>query len=101
MREKADRLLEHCLAQFIVERRKAVSVHAVMFLESAHIEPIACKFNGEVPHARIIQKPAGLSNDDFRVMQIASDSLREQLFIRHAGPEEIAEPAGERVIGQW
>ena len=39
--EITDGLLKHCLAQFVGEGRKASAIDAVVFLETAKIEPVA------------------------------------------------------------
>src|SRR5436190_2243609 len=99
--EELDRLSKHRLAQFVVETLEALAVHAVVFFEAPEIEPIAAELGGKSADAIVLEHPPRLRQEHFALMQIADLRVRQEFRVRHAGPEEITEPAREFVVGQW
>ena len=58
--EEADRLLEHRLAQLIVEARESLAVHGIEVFEMAEVQPVAAEFRGEAARTIVFQHAAGL-----------------------------------------
>ena len=96
--DEADRLLKHRLAQIVREGGEAFAVDGVAFLEAAEVEPVAAEFGGEPARAVVFQHPTNLRAQHGIFPQIASGRTRQQRFVGHRRPEEIAQPAGKRVI---
>ena len=69
--------------------------------ESTEIEPIAAELGGECANARVAEEAVSLPEEHVTMVKVAGGSVLEEFFIRHRGPEEIAEPVGERVVVEW
>src|SRR5205085_5936116 len=69
--EKTNRLLKHCLAQFVVKRRKALAIHAVELLETAKIKPVAFKLRRQHATAGVLEHPAYLRRAYFRPLLVS------------------------------
>ena len=98
--EEPDRLLEHRPPQLVVERREPAPVDAVVLLEPAEVEPVAAELRGQTAHAVVAEHPPGLRREYRRLVQVARRGVGEQLVVGHAGPEEVAQSAGQVVIRQ-
>ena len=66
----------------------------------ARIEPVRRELRGQPARSRIFQHPPGLRGQNVGSCQIARSGMFQQLFIRHAGPQEVAQPARQRVRRQ-
>ena len=69
-----------------------------MLFEPAEVEEVAAELGDEPPHTQVLQHPFCLPDKDVRTLQLASGGHGEQLVIRHARPEEVAETARKREI---
>jgi len=66
----------------------------------ARIEPVRRELHSQPAGSRIFQHPPGLRRQNLGFRQIARRGMLQQLFIRHAGPQEVAQPARQRVRRQ-
>src|SRR5438552_2741381 len=98
--EEVDRFFEHGFAQVVIEAFKTLAVDAVVLFETAEIEPIAAELCDEAEDAIVVEHPASLGQENFRFVKVARGGVIEQFLVRHGGPEEITEAAGERVVGE-
>src|SRR5262245_24486938 len=95
--KETDWFLEHGLAQLVSEFRKAAAIDAVVLFEATKVEPVAAELDGQAADAVVKPYPPRLRRENFRLKQIARPRVRQKLGIRHAGPEEVAQAAGELV----
>ena len=98
--DETNRLLEHRFAQLVREAREPLAVDGVVFLEPANVEPVAGKLGRQAPGAPILQHSPGLRGEHLGLVQIAGRGMLHQLFVRHARPEEVAQAARERIVGE-
>ena len=98
--EEPDRLLEHGLAERVVEALEPLAVDAVVLFEAPEVEPVAQELGGQCAGAAVAQHASGLGDEDFGVTQIAGGGLGHQLGVGHARPEEVAQAARQGVVRQ-
>ena len=87
-------------AQLVAELREALAIDRVVLVEAPEVEPVAAELRGQPARALVFQHAAHLREQHRFVAQIAGGGARRQLGVRHARPQEVAQPARERVIGQ-
>ena len=80
--EEADRLLEHRLAQLVVEAREPLAIDAVVLLEAAEVEPVAAELRGQAADAVVAQHAPGLRDEHLRLVQVAGGGMGQQLLRR-------------------
>ena len=97
---EADRLLEHGFAQLGREGWEPLAVHGVVFLEPADVEPVAGKLGRQAADAGVPHHPTCLGGEHVGFVQIAGRRMFHQLLVRHARPEEVAQTAGECIVGE-
>ncbi len=78
---------------------KALAVDGVVGFKKAEGEPVAGEFRGQAAHPGVFHHAPGLGQQDCRLLQVVRGCVPQQLLIGHAGPEEIAQAAGQRVAG--
>ena len=83
-----------------VKLGEPLAVDGVVFFEAADVEPVAGEFRRQAPSAAVLQHPPGLGGEHVRLVQIAGGGVLHQLLVRHARPEEVAQAAGECVVGE-
>ena len=86
--------------QVVVEARETFAIDGVVFLKTAEVEPVAGELRRQAARTFVFQHPAGLRDQDIRLLQIAARGQPQKFLVRHARPEEIAQPAGQSVAGQ-
>ena len=86
--------------QLVVERREPLAVDAVVLLEAAEVEPVAGELGRQAADAVVLQHPPGLGGEHLGLVQVAGRGVGQQLVVRHARPEEVAQPAGQGVVRQ-
>ena len=79
---------------------KAIAIDGIVFFETAEIEPVAGELDSQTARAFILQHAARLRDQHLGLSQIALAACSRSSSIRHAGPEEVAQPAGEIVGSQ-
>jgi hypothetical protein len=99
VQHEANRLLKHGFAQLTREAWEPLAVDGVVFLETSNVEPVAGEFSGQMPGAPVLQHPPGLRAEHVRFTQIAGRGAFHQLVVRHARPQEVAQAAGECIVG--
>ncbi len=76
--DEADRLLEHGLAQIVVEGGEALAVDRVVGFEVAEIQPVAGELGGQSRHPGVFQHAARLRQQHIRPVQIAGGGVPQQ-----------------------
>jgi predicted nucleic acid-binding protein len=69
--DQTDGLLEHRLAQIVIETGKALAIDRIVLFKAAEVEPVAGEFQRQSSRAVILQHTAGLRHKDIRLLQIA------------------------------
>ena len=100
VRDEPRRLLEHGLFQRVVERGEHLPVDGFLREEVAVAEPLAEELQREAADLRVLEHPANLLAQDALVAELARLREGQQLLIGHARPEEVAQPRGQRQVGE-
>lgn len=98
--DEADGLFEHGLAEVVVEGGEAAAVDGVVGFEAAEVEPVAGELGGEAAGAGVGEHAAGFGGEGGGIGAEVAGGASEELAVGHAGPEEVAEAAGERGAGE-
>ena len=77
------------------ERREMALALLVVGVEVVDLEPLAGELGGQAADPVVADQPAGLGDQDVRVVEPSLCGGLAQVVVGHRGPEEIAEPAGE------
>ena len=88
-------------AQLVVEAREPLAVDAVVLLEAAEVEPVAAELGGQAADAVVAAASAGpaAASTSGRCRSPAA-AWASSSRVGHARPEEVAQPAGQRVVRQ-
>ncbi len=100
VQHKANRLLEHRVAQVAGEAWEPLAVHGVVFLEPANVEPVAGKLCRQMPDVAVLHHPPCLRGEHVGLVQIAGCRVFHQLLVWHARPEEVAQATGQFIVRQ-